>query len=82
MEYNRECWIMMMSFPLDFWASDHIQNDIAAFGKLLTWEDDPSNLTRLLVKARVTDLEDVPKFIVFFLKLKVFLASLGLFSVK
>jgi hypothetical protein len=41
-----------------------LQHAIASFGKLLTWEEDKSNRNRLLVKARVTDLEDVPKHIV------------------
>jgi hypothetical protein len=66
LEYNQECWIMLLGFPLDFWATYHIHNVIASFGKVLTWEDDPSNLSRLLVKARVTDLEDIPKNSVFF----------------
>jgi hypothetical protein len=65
MEYNRECWIKLMGFPQDFWSTHHIQCAIASFGMVLTWEDDPSNLARLLVKARVTDLEDVPKHLVF-----------------
>jgi hypothetical protein len=64
-EYNHECWLLLMGFPFDYWASNHIQNAITPFGKLLTWEDDPSNLTRLLVKARVTDLDDVLKYIIF-----------------
>jgi hypothetical protein len=34
-------------------------------GRVLTWEDDPANLARILVKARVTNLEDVPRHIVF-----------------
>jgi hypothetical protein len=65
MEYNRECWLMLLGFPLDFWTTDHIQHAIASFGRVLTWEDDSSNLTRLLVKARVRNLEDVPRHIVF-----------------
>jgi hypothetical protein len=32
---------------------------------VLTWDDGSSNLTRLLVKARVTNLEDVPRHLVF-----------------
>jgi hypothetical protein len=57
---------MLLGFPLDFWATYHIHNVIASFGKVLTWEDDLSNLSRLLAKAQVTYLEDIPKFFVFF----------------
>jgi hypothetical protein len=65
MEYNRECWLMLLWFLLDFWTTDHIQNAIASFEQVLTWDDDSSNLARLLVKARVTNLEDVLRHLVF-----------------
>jgi hypothetical protein len=29
---------MLLGFPLDFWAHDHIQNAIESFGRLLMWE--------------------------------------------
>jgi hypothetical protein len=55
---------MLMGFPLDLWSSEHVHNAIASFGKVITWENDPSHLARILVKARVTNLEDVPRHIV------------------
>jgi hypothetical protein len=64
MEFNRECWIMLLGVPLDFWATAHIQCAIASFGRVLYWEEDHSNLARVLVKARVTNLEEVPRHIV------------------
>jgi hypothetical protein len=51
-------------FPLDYWNNDNIQNAIASFGRVLLWENDRTHLTRLMVKARVTDLQEVPYFIV------------------
>jgi hypothetical protein len=54
---------MLMGFPLDYWDNETIQNSIASFGRMLLWENDRSHLTRLLVKARVSDLHDVPHFI-------------------
>jgi hypothetical protein len=59
-----ECWFMLLGFPLDFWATKHIQSAVTTFGRVLHWEDDHSNLTQILVKARVSDLEAVPRFIV------------------
>lgn len=38
LNFNRECWIMLLGFHLDFWAHDHIQNAIESFGRLLMWE--------------------------------------------
>jgi hypothetical protein len=64
MEFNRECWIMLLGVPLDFWSTEHIQSAILSFGRVLHWEEDHINLARILVKARVTNLEDVPRHIV------------------
>jgi hypothetical protein len=33
--FNRECWLMLMGFPLDFWNYECIQNALAPFGKVL-----------------------------------------------
>jgi hypothetical protein len=65
MEYNCECWLMLLGFPLDFWSTEHVQSAIDSFGRVLHWEEDHSNLARMLVKARVTDLVDIPRHIVF-----------------
>jgi hypothetical protein len=44
---------------------EHIQNAIGSFGRVLMWDPDDSDATRLLVRARVTSLQEVPQFIVF-----------------
>lgn len=55
---------MLLGFPLDYCAQEHIQNAIeGSFGGVIIWEVERSNL--LLVKDRVTSLEEVPQFIVF-----------------
>jgi hypothetical protein len=63
MNFNREYWLMLMGFPLDYWDNETTQNSIASFGRMLLWENDITHLTRLLVNARVSDLQDVPHFI-------------------
>jgi hypothetical protein len=55
---------MLFGFPVDYWSNDCIQSAIASFGRVLLSENDRRKLARLLVKARVTDLNDVPHFIV------------------
>jgi hypothetical protein len=50
--------------PLDFWNIDNIQTVLAPFVRMLMWENDRDHLTRLMVRARVTDLWDVPQFLV------------------
>lgn len=51
---------MLLGSPLDFWTLEHIQNAIGSFGRLIMWEVDNANLTRLLVQARVISLEETP----------------------
>jgi hypothetical protein len=64
LNFNMECWIMLMGFPLYYWNSADIQSAIASFGRLILWENERDHLARILVRARVTALEDVPYFIV------------------
>jgi hypothetical protein len=56
---------MLLGFPFDYWTQEHIQNAIGSFGRVIMWDADRANLTRLLVRARVTSLEEIPQFIVF-----------------
>jgi hypothetical protein len=63
LNFNRGCWIMMLGFPLDHWNNESIQNAIASFGHLMMWKNDRRHLTRLMVKTRVTDLQDIPHFV-------------------
>lgn len=55
---------MLLGFPLDFWNQSSIENDIASFGRFVSWERDLSHLSRIILRARVVDLEHVPEFIV------------------
>lgn len=63
-QFNRDCWLMLMGFPVDFWEQEYLDQAICNFGKVVSWEKDMSKLARLIVKARVLDLESVPQFIV------------------
>ncbi|GJN16246.1 hypothetical protein PR202_gb03292 [Eleusine coracana subsp. coracana] len=63
-QYNHECWLILIGFPLDYWTRPHIESAISAFGKLEVWEQDLNHLSRVLIKARVLDITLVPKWIV------------------
>ena len=56
---------MLLSFPFDYVEEEYIDVALSPFGRMLSWHSDPEHKTRLLVKARVVDLESVPHFIVF-----------------
>lgn len=62
--FNRECWLMLLGFPLDYWDQLSVENAIGSFGRLVSWEKDLSHLARIILRARVVDLESVPEFIV------------------
>jgi hypothetical protein len=63
--FNCECWLMLLGFPLDYRSSDYLQATIGSFGRLILCEEDRHNITRTLLRVRVTSLEEVPQFIVF-----------------
>ncbi|KAJ1288605.1 hypothetical protein BS78_02G100600 [Paspalum vaginatum] len=63
-QFNRDCWVMLMGFPLDYWEQEYLDQAFCPFGHVLKWEKDKTHLARLIVKARVIDLESVPQFIV------------------
>jgi hypothetical protein len=56
---------MLLGFPLDYRSSEYLQAAIGSFGRLILWEEDRHNVTRTLLRVRVTSLEEVPQFIVF-----------------
>ncbi|CAN6235398.1 unnamed protein product [Urochloa humidicola] len=61
---NHEVWLMMLGVNIDYWSETHISKILGDYGQLLAWEDDPHHLGRVLVKARVVSLEDIPWFVV------------------
>lgn len=61
--FNRECWLMLMGYPPDYRSNEEIGDTIKSFGRLQFWQRD-NILARVIIKARVTDLEDVPHYII------------------
>jgi hypothetical protein len=47
------------SYPLDFWEDEYVVNTICSFGRVISWVDDGRHLPRILVRARVVDLESI-----------------------
>jgi hypothetical protein len=62
--FNRECWLLLIGFPVDNRNMEDISNLIKPFGRLICWQKDDV-LGRIYVKARVTDLTDVPHYLIF-----------------
>jgi hypothetical protein len=45
LNFNRDCWLMLLGFPLDYWNLASIQNAISSFGRVILWENDQGFLT-------------------------------------
>ena len=61
---NCEVSLVLLGYNIDFWSRADIEKIVAEFGKLLVWEEDPHNLARIVVKARVVDMYEIPWFII------------------
>lgn len=56
---------MLMGLPEDFCEQEFIGSMLGPYAKALSWDPDTNNLARLIVRARVVDLESVPHFVLF-----------------
>jgi hypothetical protein len=54
---------MLIRFPPDYRSNEEISDTIKSFGRLLFWQRDNS-LAQVIIKTRVTDLSDVPHYII------------------
>lgn len=63
--FTVDCWMMLLRFPDDYKSEFHIQNTISEFGKVILWEESEHFPGRIMVRARVTSIEDVPQFLVY-----------------
>lgn len=62
--FNRECWLLLLGYPPEFRENDFVVNTISSFGRVISWVDDERHLARILVRARVIDYVSVPQFLV------------------
>jgi hypothetical protein len=54
---------MLIGYPPDYRSNEEISDTIKSFGRLLFWQRD-NVLARIIIKARVTDLIDIPHYII------------------
>lgn len=50
--YTRQCWIMLLGFPLDYQTADFLKAVVAPFGRLLHWYEGP-NKSRVLAQCLI-----------------------------
>jgi hypothetical protein len=58
-QFNQECWLMLLGFPLDYWNNDSIQNALGSFRCMIMWENDQDNPTHLswIVQVEIVEQE-------------------------
>ncbi|KAK1610590.1 hypothetical protein QYE76_034263 [Lolium multiflorum] len=61
--FNRDVWLLLVGPPLDHMKTEDLNACFSDIGSLLLWERDPNRKGRVLVKVRVTDLQDIPRSI-------------------
>jgi hypothetical protein len=62
--FNKECWLLLMGHPPDYREDEFMANTINTFGRVMYWVDNRRHLSRILVRARVIDFESIPQFLV------------------
>jgi hypothetical protein len=62
--FNRECWLLLLGYLPEFREDPFMVNTISSFGRVISWVDDEHHLARFLVRACVIDYESVPQFLV------------------
>ena len=56
---------MLLGYLNDYWEQEYVDTVIGPFRKAISWDGNDAHLTRIIIKARVANLESVPHFIVF-----------------
>jgi hypothetical protein len=54
---------MLIGYPADYRSNEEIADIIKSFGRLLFWQRD-NVLARVIIKTRVTELTDIPHYII------------------
>lgn len=60
---NHEVWLMFLGYNVDHWTTRMVDKALYDWGSLITWEKDHNFVARILVKAKVVSLHEIPWFI-------------------
>jgi len=52
--------MLLLGYPPDYREDEYVVNTICSFGRVISWVNDGRHLSRILVRARVVDLESIP----------------------
>jgi hypothetical protein len=58
--FEREAWVLMLNFPLDYQTNYYVNKAVSLFGKLELWHNPRVDMTRVLVKVLIKSVSLVP----------------------
>ncbi|KAM0890836.1 hypothetical protein ACQ4PT_026776 [Festuca glaucescens] len=58
--FEREAWVLMLNFPLDYQTNYYVNKAVSLFGKIELWHNPRLDMTRVLVKVLIKSLRLVP----------------------
>ncbi|KAL6647214.1 hypothetical protein ACP70R_014651 [Stipagrostis hirtigluma subsp. patula] len=59
--YVREGWFMLLGFPVDYMAANHLAHACSTFGKMVHWHRDHTVSAYALVKCKYYNAQSVPR---------------------
>ena len=62
---THDVWLVLIGLNLDLWTHALVDKAMSEFGKLIVWEEDYQNMSRVYVRARVCGLDSIPWFFTF-----------------
>lgn len=59
---THDVWMVLISLNMDLWSHALVDKAVSEFGKLIVWEEDYQNISRVYFRARFYGLDSIPWF--------------------
>ncbi|XBH56170.1 hypothetical protein VPH35_078074 [Triticum aestivum] len=59
--FNRTVWLLLTGVPFDFRNTEDLATAVSKFGRLISWDKEDDNMGRIVLKARVMNVEIIAK---------------------
>jgi hypothetical protein len=44
---------MLLAFPLDLWATEHVKGAVKVFASLLVWDEEANSYGKIIIKVKL-----------------------------
>jgi hypothetical protein len=58
--FEREAWVLMLNFPLDYQTNYYVNKAVSLFGRMDLWHNPRRDMTKVLVKVLIRSMRLVP----------------------